>query len=153
MQELERLRRWLDAHRDLFLDLLRIYFGFALFAKGISFAKESNELFAVVQSADLGFGEAFIVRYVVLAHLAGGLFLALGILTRAAAAVQIPVIAGAIVFVHRKEGLFTPQMTLEFTILVLFLLMMFVAAGGGRLSADHWIFHRVPATPPAPKAA
>lgn len=142
MEELERLRRWLDAHRELWLDLLRVYFGFALFAKGVAFALEGNTLFDTVQSANIGFGDGMIAHYVIVAHIGGGLFLGIGLLTRLMAAVQIPILAGAVLLVHRKEGLFTAQMTLEFTILVLMLLVLFTAAGAGRLSVDHWLRHR-----------
>jgi uncharacterized membrane protein YphA (DoxX/SURF4 family) len=58
-----------------------------------------------------------------------------------AAAIQLPVLLGAVLFVHAKEGLFTPHMTLELTILLTALLAMFTASGGGRLSADHWLRH------------
>jgi putative oxidoreductase len=146
MEELERLRRWLDAHRELWLDLLRVYFGFALFAKGVAFALEGSTLFDTVQSANIGFGEGAIAHYVIVAHIGGGLFLGLGLLTRLMAAIQLPILAGAVFLVHRKEGLFTAQMTLEFTILVLVLLVLFTAAGAGRLSVDHWLRHRSPAT-------
>jgi uncharacterized membrane protein YphA (DoxX/SURF4 family) len=142
MRELDRLRQWLDAHRDLWLDLLRIYFGFALFAKGISFIREGNALFDLVKTAEIGYGEGLIAHYVIMAHIGGGVLMALGLLTRVAAAVQLPVIAGAIVFIHRREGFFTPQMTLELTIMVLILLCLFIVAGDGRFSVNHWLHHR-----------
>jgi uncharacterized membrane protein YphA (DoxX/SURF4 family) len=154
MEGLERLRRWLDARRELWLDLLRVYLGFALFAKGISFVRQGNVLFEQLREAGVGFSDGLIAHYVVVAHLCGGLLLGIGLVTRAAAAIQVPVLAGAVLLVHRSEGLFTPQMTLEFTILVLALLVLFTAAGGGPLSVDAWLRKRgtLP-TPPQPKTA
>jgi putative oxidoreductase len=142
MRELARLRDWMEAHRDLWLDLLRIYFGFALFAKGISFARESNGLFDVMKTADLGYGDGLLAHYVIMVHIVGGLLMAMGLLTRLAAAAQMPVIIGAIILIHRKEGFFTPAMTLEFTILVLALLGLFLVAGSGKFSVEHWLWHR-----------
>jgi uncharacterized membrane protein YphA (DoxX/SURF4 family) len=55
------------------------------------------------------------------------------------AAIQIPNLLGAVVFVHLKAGLFTEQQTLEFTLLVLFLLSLITVVGAGRLSID-WAF-------------
>ncbi len=150
MEALERLRAWLDARRELWLDFLRVYLGLALLAKGISFIRQGTVLFDAVQQTQLGFSDGMIAHYVVLAHVGGGLLLALGLVTRLAAAIQIPVLAGAVLLVHGKEGLFTPQMTLEFTILVLALLVLFTVAGGGPLSVDHWLHRRSAA--PTPRA-
>jgi putative oxidoreductase len=44
--------------------------------------------------------------YLIIAHGVGGLFLLLGILVRWAALVNIPVMAGALFFVHWKQGFF-----------------------------------------------
>jgi putative oxidoreductase len=148
MEGIERLRAWLDARRELWLDCLRVYLGFALLAKGISFIISGNTLFEAAH--EIGFGDALVAHYVVMAHVGGGVLLGIGLVTRLAAAVQVPVLAGAVLFVHRKEGLFTPQMTLEFTILVLALLVLFTIAGGGPLSVDHWLHRRNPAEAPKP---
>src|SRR5262245_29482015 len=125
MDSFEQARRWLDSHRAVWLDLLRIYMGFALFVKGVAFLRESHFLVESVRQTHIGLGEGLVGNYVILAHLAGGLLLAIGLVTRLAAAVQIPVLAGAAFLVHRAEGFFAPQMTLEFTILVLALLCLF----------------------------
>jgi uncharacterized membrane protein YphA (DoxX/SURF4 family) len=138
MESLLRVRRWLDAHREIWFEMLRIYLGLALFAKGVSFIRQGTVLFDPVRES-MTFNDGVIAHYVVLAHLCGGLLLAFGLVTRLAAAVQIPVLLGAVVFVHAREGLFTPHMTLEFTLLVLALLCLFTAAGAGRLSADAWL--------------
>jgi uncharacterized membrane protein YphA (DoxX/SURF4 family) len=148
MEGIERLRRWLDARRDLWLDLLRVYVGFALFAKGVAFVRQGNLLFEQVRESGVGFSEGLIAHYVVLAHIGGGLLLGIGLITRLAAAIQIPVLAGAVLFVHRQEGLFTPAMTLELTILVLVLLVLFTVAGGGPVSVDEWLRRRSVVPPP-----
>ena len=43
-------------------------------------------------------------------------------ITRIAALVQIPILAGAVFIVHRQDGLFALGQSLEFSALVLFLL-------------------------------
>jgi putative oxidoreductase len=63
--------------------------------------------------------------------------LAIGLITRIAALIQVPILFGAIFFVHMQQGLFSRQQDLEFVILVLFLLLMFAVYGGGRLSVDY----------------
>jgi uncharacterized membrane protein YphA (DoxX/SURF4 family) len=44
--------------------------------------------------------------------------------------------------VHLREGLFTRGQALEFTVLVLFLLALFVIVGGGRWSLDYYLRRR-----------
>jgi putative oxidoreductase len=53
------------------------------------------------------FGGAALAEIVAVAHVAGGLLLTFGLLTRLGAAIQIPSVAGAVLFVHLKEGLLT----------------------------------------------
>ena len=58
--------------------------------------------------------------FLILAHGLGGICLVLGILVRVAAVVNIPVMAGAIYFVHLKQGFFMGKDGgYEFTLLVL----------------------------------
>jgi len=46
--------------------------------------------------------------------LVGGAMLTIGFLTRLAAFVQIPILAGAVFIVHRQDGLFAMGQSLEF---------------------------------------
>ena len=78
-----------------------------------------------------------------LAHLCGGVLLAFGLLTRIAAAVQVPVLVGAVI-VHALDGIFAMGQSLEFASLVLVTLLFIIAVGPGRLSVDHHTFRRTP---------
>jgi putative oxidoreductase len=139
MDTWRRLREWGETHREDGLDLIRMYLGFALFAKGVAFVMQGMNVLQEMASR-VGFADAILAHYVVAAHIGGGLLLAIGLATRAAAAVQIPVLAGAVLFVHGDEGLFTASMRLELGLLVLFLLVLFALVGSGRLSADRYVF-------------
>lgn len=57
--------------------------------------------------------------YVILAHGLGGLCLILGLLVRAAALVNIPIMAGAVLVVHLKQGFFVSNNGYEYALLVL----------------------------------
>ena len=58
--------------------------------------------------------------YLIVVHGLGGICLVLGILVRVAALVNIPVMAGAIFFVHLKQGFFMDNASgYEYTLLVL----------------------------------
>jgi uncharacterized membrane protein YphA (DoxX/SURF4 family) len=59
-----------------------------------------------------------------------------GLYTRLAALVQLPVLVGAVALVHWQDGLLSADQSLEFSALVLFLLGLVALFGGGRWSLD-----------------
>jgi uncharacterized membrane protein YphA (DoxX/SURF4 family) len=138
------MRTWLEQRRDLWIDVLRIYLGIGLFVRGLIFFTSGDQLlfqnFAGGEAYAM-LSSGFVMHYVVLAHLCGGTLLAFGLLTRLAAAVQIPVLIGAVV-VHSADGVFALGQSLEFAAFVLVTLLFIVAAGPGRLSVDHYTFRR-----------
>ncbi|MBI2392896.1 MAG: DoxX family protein [Deltaproteobacteria bacterium] len=133
--DLERAKSWIDARRDIFLDLIRVYLGFALIGRGLAFAWRVGTVDLHAPSWAAGMA----AHYLVPVHLFGGLLLAIGLVTRAAALANVPILVGAALFVHGREGLFTRAGSLELDLLVLFLLGLFVVVGAGRLSVDHYL--------------
>ncbi len=148
----EMLGAWVEGRRDLWLDLLRIYMGVLMFLKGVMFVSHESSLMDMMVAAHVPMGGTLLAHYVVLAHIAGGLMLTVGLLTRLAAAVQIPIVLGAVLFVHAKQGFFTQAQTLEYALLVLFILALFVVSGAGRLSVDHYARASRFVGPPEPTA-
>ena len=73
--------------------------------------------------------------------------LALGLLTRLAAMIQIPILTGAVFVIHLREGLVSPEQSLELAALVLFLLLIVFAFGPGKWSLDYKIFGNMFLTP------
>ena len=89
---------------------------------------------------ELWFAPAIVIHYVILAHLCGGLCLGLGLLTRITALIQIPALMGAVFIVHLpKMNAIGPRESLEFSALVLFLLVLIVVRGAGRFSVDYYL--------------
>jgi len=76
----------------------------------------------------------------ILAHLMGGLMLAVGLLTRIAALMQIPVLVGAVFIALLQGGLYLPNQSLELSSLVLVLLVVFLVFGSGKYSINYLIF-------------
>lgn len=137
-----RLTRFVERNSDLTFEFIRIYLGLGLFAKGVYFAGHLGDVMTLLDHGTLHVPGVIIAHYVALAHLAGGLLVATGLITRWAALAQVPVLLGAIFFVHLRDGLFGASGNLEFAGLVLFLLVLTVVNGGGRLSADAWLARR-----------
>jgi len=133
---------WLEARRHLCFEVLRMYLGVGLFMKGVLFASDPDALSGWVRGGSLDASIAMLAHYIVLAHICGGLMLAAGLLTRVAAAVNVPILLGAVVFVHANDGLFTVAQGLEFTLFVLFILVLMVWHGSGRWSLDYVLFVR-----------
>lgn len=143
MSAFQQWQQWLDDNRDLALDLVRIYLGIGLFVRGALFVGDVGlSVEELMGGAAPSFGSAALMHYVTLAHLVGGIFLALGLLTRLAAAVQVPILFGAVFIIHFRDGLLTADQSLEFSALVLFLLLVLAVFGAGRWSADHYLFVR-----------
>jgi uncharacterized membrane protein YphA (DoxX/SURF4 family) len=113
--------------------------GVALFAKGAIFVTHVESLVDTMNLTHVPAASIALAHYVALAHLAGGLMLAVGLATRLAAGVQVPILLGAVLFVHRTEGFFTGAQGLELAVFVLFSLVLLTFSGGGRFSVDHYL--------------
>jgi uncharacterized membrane protein YphA (DoxX/SURF4 family) len=144
MSTYRRVVDWIARHREVGLDIVRIYLGIGLFVRGILFIAESQGVEALVDLSTFSMASAALAHYVSFAHLVGGLMLAAGLLTRLAALIQIPVLVGAVFLVHLQEGLLSANQSLEFSALVLFLLVVTFVFGSGPWSADRYVFEREP---------
>jgi putative oxidoreductase len=72
--------------------------------------------------------------YLIVAHGLGGIFLVLGIFARWAALANVPVMLGAILFVHLKNGFFAHQNGYEYVLVLLVASLAVAMIGGGALS-------------------
>jgi uncharacterized membrane protein YphA (DoxX/SURF4 family) len=139
--------RWAEEHGDVLFDLVRIYLGVGLFLKAIYFLTHRDYILRLIdESGHYWFVPAMVAHFVILAHLAGGLSLAAGLVTRAGAAIQIPVLVGAVFQVHLPRlASIEARQNVEFSALVLFLLVLIFLRGGGALSLDAKMERRAPA--------
>lgn len=140
MNMLHRIEHWGDTHHPKWLSAVRILLGVFLMYVGIRFVQDRDALIAVInQNPSLAALSVMLGHYVVFAHTVGGLFIAMGLLTRFCAAVNIPVLLGAVFFVHSPTGLFTVYPLMGVSLLVLFLLIFFLIEGSGRISVDDYM--------------
>lgn len=125
---------------DMAFELLRIYLGIGLFVRGVVFIANSGAFMELIGSSSAAWLTSMaLIHYVALAHLVGGIMIAIGLFTRAAALVQLPILAGAVFVVHFQGGLMAPSQSLEFSALVLFLLILVFLWGSGTLSVDNYV--------------
>lgn len=140
MNTIEKIETWGDRHHPKWLDALRILLGIILFYKGYVFMSNTNELQDMVRNSRYGEVSFFLLHYIIFAQVFGGAMIIWGIATRIAVLVQIPILAGAIIFVNTQQGIYSVMNDeLWFSIIVLFLLVFFLVEGSGPWSLDEMI--------------
>jgi NNP family nitrate/nitrite transporter-like MFS transporter len=120
------------------MDALRMYLGIALMIKGIYFIMNMAELEANLGD-DFGQVQTLIAWGVVFAHVVGGASLALGFVTRVAAAANAAVLFGAVIITLMGTGGvggLVGNVDFQFTSFVFFALALLVWRGAGPLSLD-----------------
>jgi putative oxidoreductase len=125
-----KLNRWANAHTNYGIDALRVILGAFLIYKGIFFMG-SNYADNMVDS---GGSYLFLIHYIAMAHLAGGVLIAIGLITRYSALVQVPILIGALVV--NFTGSFNMSNFVQ-AFVALVLSVFFVIYGSGKHSVDH----------------
>ena len=136
MNFLQRIENWGDRHHPKWLDIIRIVLGLFLCYKGIDVFMNMSEITTTMKNR-APFGDfAFLMaaQYAAFAHTIGGILLILGLFTRLACLIQIPVLIGAIIFVTSNHDMLRPYSELFLSILILLLLIYFLIVGNGPMS-------------------
>ena len=128
--------RRLEARPELVLDVVRLYLGVGLFVRGLALLGVDAGVLKLAGGPLPGVPLTGIAIYVMAAHLVGGALMIVGLYTRLAALIQVPVLIGAVFLVHWQEGLLSANQSLEFSALVLYLLLVVCVFGGGSWSLD-----------------
>lgn len=138
MSKLKKITESMNSKTEIAYGLIRIFLGLALLIRGwIIISNPASILELGVER------ESFIwVSLIGFAHLIGGLFLSLGILTRLGAFIQIPILFSATFFVYAQTKLMMGGQSLELAALVLFLLVIYFAFGSGTLSVKSYFDQR-----------
>lgn len=133
MNLLQRFEQWGDSHHPKWLDIIRILLGVFLFYKGIDFLQNLPSVKGELHSKT-SFGEYTVLllgHYVVFAHIIGGILLTIGLFTRFACLIQIPVLLGAIIFINSGSSAVKPYSELFLSVIVLLLMFYFLIIGNG----------------------
>lgn len=133
MNILQRIEHWGDSHHPKWLDIIRIVLGIFLCYKGIDFLRNMGTLMGMMPINVEFDSLMFIVlgHYVVFAHIVGGILLIIGLFTRFACLIQIPVLLAAVILVNTKGDMMRPYSELFLSIIVLLLLIYFLIVGNG----------------------
>jgi putative oxidoreductase len=141
MNVVHKIEQWGDNHHPMFFDLIRIALGVFLLLKGLAFMENSAYLKDMIENQNvvaISSGLLMtIVYYVTFAHLVGGALIALGILTRFACIIQIPIVLAAVFLTDLFQSAIN---TVAWpSIIALAFLALFTIIGSGPLSLDKYL--------------
>ncbi len=139
MNVFKRVEAWGDAHQSKWLAVIRVLLGLIIFFKGLAFIQNTDALHEMLANSRFTLYSLFFAHWVALAHLVGGFLIIIGLITRGAVLVQIPILLGAIVFVNSSTGFYSINSELSFSILILGLLLFFLVFGSGKFSVDEFM--------------
>lgn len=140
MTVIQKIEHWGDLHHAKWLDVIRVALGLLIFSKGIAIVSNTASLQdLLLQNNVFGFSglmASLAVHIIGFVHLVGGLLITIGLLTRFAAVIQIPILLCAVFFVNLSHGFSMLNNELWLSIIVLLLLVLFWIVGSGPFSAD-----------------
>ena len=140
MTVIQRIEHWGDVHHAKWLDIIRIVLGILIFSKGIAIVSNTAALQdLLLQNNVFGFSGlmASVALHIVgFVHLVGGILITIGLVTRFAAVIQIPIVFCAVLFVNLSQGFSVLNSELWLSIIVLMLLILFWVVGSGPYSVD-----------------
>ena len=139
MNIVHRIDNWNRTHPFLLHTILRAILGLVLLQKGISFLSHSEYLKELILQSRFASWVTLLASYIVFAHLLGGTLIIVGLLTRVAVVLQLPILIGAILFINPLQGSFAINFELFLSVAVLVLLIYFLIKGPGELSMDAYL--------------
>ncbi|WP_439883246.1 DoxX family protein [Pontibacter sp. MBLB2868] len=137
--DMHKVEHWADTHHPVWVDFLRIGLGIFLMVKGFMFIQDTQALFSIMRKSEFPWVSIGLAHYVAFAHLVGGFFIAIGLITRIAILFQFPILLGAVFFINPERGFYSENTELWTSIIVLVLLIFFFIFGSGRFSVDRLI--------------
>ena len=134
MIPIKEILRNLNQNQQLPYALIRIFLGVALLIRGVIIFSNPNAIIEVIDQDQLFIWYA----YIAIAHMIGGILIAVGFFTRIGAMIQIPILFIAVFMYHAEGGLMMGGQSLELAVIVLFLLCIFLVFGPGKWSVNYF---------------
>jgi putative oxidoreductase len=130
--------RWSFTRTQFLYMAVRVAVGFLLMVKAFYFISNIHQLQTMVLESNAPTSTSLMVGYITWAHMIGGAFIMLGLLTRIAVFLQLPIIIGALVY-NLAPNTFGTGGELVLSVLVLILLVFFLVKGSGKISMDDYL--------------
>lgn len=133
-----KFKDWTASHNPKWLALIRVALGAALLLKGVNFLDNTQELETSIDASVFQSSSHWLAHAIPWVHIVGGFLIIIGLFTRFASLVQMPVLMGAVLFINSKKGFFTTETNLPYSIIILVLLIVFLIEGSGPLSLSSY---------------
>lgn len=134
MSPLQGYLQFIESNQHYAYSFIRIFLGAALFIRGIILVSNPGSIYVLDIKAEMH----MFYSYITIIHLVGGFLMAIGFLTRVGALLQVPILLGAVFFVHAHSRLMMGGQNLEVAVLVLFLLLIYSVFGSGPLALNNY---------------
>ena len=134
MGMLHQIEKWSTTHHPRWLVLPRVALGVCLIVKGISFIRDTVYLESLLDRSSLGYSATWIALVITWLHLLCGLLIIIGLFTRVATLLMIPILLGAVIFINAPKGIFAAESEFGFSLAILLMLVFFFIEGDGPLS-------------------
>jgi putative oxidoreductase len=138
MGMLHQVEKWSTTHHPKWLVIPRVALGICLILKGISFMSNTVNLESLLAESNMPSNEPWLPLIITWLHLLCGFLIIIGLFTRWAALLMIPILLGAVIFVNAPRGIFAAESEFGFSLVVLVMLIVFFIEGGGPLSLDDY---------------
>lgn len=135
MASIKELLTKLNQNQQLPYAFIRVFLGVALLIRGVIIFSNPTAIIEVINQDQLFIWYA----YIAIAHMIGGILIAVGFFTRLGALIQIPILFSAAFMFHAKGGLMMGGQSLELAVIVLFLLCIYFVFGPGKWSVNHYL--------------
>lgn len=139
MYLLHKIDVWSEKHHPLWLDFFRILLGAVLVWQALYFIADKDAIIRIVDQFGFGFYTISAAHAIIGIHLVGGLLIFLGLLTRFAAAIQLPVLICNFIFIVIPKGFMSIRPEAELTLVVFALVILFLFEGSGHYSLDNYL--------------
>ena len=138
MQMFTNFKEWTASHNPKWLALIRVALGAALLLRGVNFLDNTDELQTSIDASVFQSSSQWLAHFIPWAHIVGGFLIIIGLFTRFASLVQMPILVGAVLFINSQKGFFTAETNLPYSIIILVLLIVFLIEGSGPLSLSSY---------------
>lgn len=115
----------------IFVLLLRVILGGALFIKGVDFIRNKAVLRQVVSETDLLEKFSVLEAAIPWIHILGGLLILIGLYTRIVIFIQIPLVVGAIIVLFNTKNASFYSTEMIFAVTILTMLIIYLKFGDG----------------------
>ncbi len=139
MNSTAKFSKYSKAHHLFVIDLIRFLLGIVIFIEGIRFVSNSSMLSEIIDNSRIGGLAIILEHHVAFSLLAGGFFIAIGLLTRIAILFQLPIFIGVLLNYHAVYGLFSVYGNATFSLIITFVLLIIFISGSGKYSIDYLI--------------